>query len=222
MQQTSTASCFAFWKAPKKQFSSMNFEEFAERGNVDEMRKMMTADGGLKKNRINGALVCACMHGHLNVVQFILTELPKDFRPDVRSLHSFPLVEAVKNGHLDIVEFLCTEQVDIENHPELLHGYCNLEVFVQACMRGHLEIVKFLFSLVKTHNAKAALVDYNAFLLLRVAAKHEKILKFLLNVLREAQEERDEAEEKYLIKFFTTAALVILFCFVWILWVLLK
>jgi len=75
-------------------------------------------------------LQSACVHGHLNIVKYLVQE-----GADANSDGGYPLIYACEHGHLDIVKYL------VENGANV-YEECSLALS-SAIESDHLEIVKY-------------------------------------------------------------------------------
>ena len=86
-------------------------------------------------------LLVACGGGHLNVVQYPITECKCDPMCK-RNDGSTPLDSACYNGHLDVVRYLITE-CKCDPMCKDNNGYTPLD---SACYNGHLDVVRYLIT----------------------------------------------------------------------------
>ena len=81
----------------------------------------------------------ACQNGHLNVIQYLITECKCD--PMSKNNNgSTPLHLACLNGHLDVVQYLITE-CKCDPMSKNNNGSTPLHL---ACLNGHLDVVQYL------------------------------------------------------------------------------
>lgn len=121
----------------------------------------------------------ACYEGHLEVLEWILTETP-----DVTSFVKGGIDELFYTvcvlGHLDVAKLLLTLKPDIDTTRD------NEEPFVVACVSGNLELAKWLLSVrpdtdisfVTTGNvSKKKLYD----------VEHDEVVEWLKQVMLERE-----------------------------------
>ena len=94
-----------------------------------------------KDNIGSTPLDSACYNGHLDVVQYLITECKCDLMCK-RNDGSTPLKAACYNGHLNVVRYLiteckCNQMCKDNNGSTPLHSACN---------NGHLNVVRYLIT----------------------------------------------------------------------------
>ena len=95
----------------------------------------------LKKT--NESLFLAAENGSLAIIQNLLGENQKNFRPDINFRgpdFKTPLYAATSEGHFEVVEFLISEGAIADTKT-----ICERNPFHIACLRGHTSIIKLLF-----------------------------------------------------------------------------
>ncbi len=107
-------------------------------GNLSRVKELKT-----EINRL--AFQDACMHGHLKVAQWLVTECKVDpNQPGIGGMT--PLHWACTNGHLEVVKWLVKE-CKADPNQQSKHGCTAL---FQACLDDRLDIVKWLVIECKT------------------------------------------------------------------------
>jgi uncharacterized protein len=183
------------------------FEEAASGGDVARMKELV-ASGNISVSQKLAAMKAACRNGHLNVVEFLVTELGVSVdAADNTKLTA--LFSAATGGHLNVVKFLFDAGANVEEHPldniqrsplscccligllpsvKYLVEYCHANVnttdyagwtpLIMACSNGHLSVVQYL---VEQTPAIVAATTHNGETALQWAerGKHADVVNYL-------------------------------------------
>lgn len=95
----------------------------------------------MNKAQLNRELHYACIHGHINIVKYLLTSPDLTEHADINYYNGYPLQEACYIGHLEVVKYLLTSP-ELKYHADI-HTQKDLSLR-WACMNGHLDIINYL------------------------------------------------------------------------------
>ncbi len=104
-------------------------EEMATEGSVKGVSVMLSKGADIHTD--NDALRFASIHGHLEVIKYLV-----EHGADIHAEDDYALRLAGLNGHLDILKYLVEHDADIHADDDAALGW--------ASLKGHLEVIKYL------------------------------------------------------------------------------
>lgn len=154
----------------------------------DEKPSITTADAVVSRNLYTLGIVvsdfheaplsCACYHGHLAIVEYLIKKCDCDpLRPE-GSKQRIPIESAVLGGQLHIVKYLAnTKQIQASSNYRT-----ELSLVYYAAIKSHLEMVKYLTQTL--HCDPNCKIGHNTPLHVAAYRGDLCIVKFLLRSLR--------------------------------------
>lgn len=121
------------------------------------------------------ALRTACMHGHLEIVQYLVENAA-----NIHVLNDYPLNMACEGGHLKVVKYLVEKGANISGGGRLFRE--PTVIFLNCVERGQLELVKYFVEGCKEHTDMRIDIHYNDECALFVACNNGRleVAKYLL------------------------------------------
>ena len=138
----------------------------AQNDNLPEVKRLVAA-GANPAVQNNAAIILASEHGHLNIVQYLVT-LPG---ANPAAQDNGAIVGAAKHGHLNVVQYLVTL-------PGVDPGARNNLAIILAAEHGHLNVVQYLVTLP---GVDAAAPNNNA-IILALGGGYWDIVRFLASL----------------------------------------
>ena len=135
----------------KASIDSNRIKEAARKGNLAIVKRYSNKFSD-EFFLLSEALIESCMHGHLNVVKWLVENTAADVNFSGRvkgtnvpkeeiNYYYTPLTAACSYGHFAIVKYLVETSRVLVNLPDLKYNYTPL---LRACIDGNMQVLKYL------------------------------------------------------------------------------
>jgi len=145
-------------------------QDVAMCGHLDVMKYLIEQ---FQINDFNDALSTACTHGHLNMVEYLISEAGADASANDHNA----IQQATRKGHLNIIQYL------LDNTNTIIH----IEAFYSAVSYGQFEIVKYFIRCASDARLRASpnhekynIPSHNFAVMHAADSGHLEIMKYLI------------------------------------------